>query len=245
MRKKVQKLLWQTAKYTGIGLTGAFVTLLIVGIYMLNKKSDLKVWHTARLDEEFTVKSDISSFSEYLALEDRLFDQLSKEVYDEIEPEDRDPINRYNRGSRSDPEAMPKNWNRSFELSTDSPEIGVLLIHGLSDSPYSLRAIGQKLHSEGAHVVGLRVPGHGTAPSGLARTKWQDMAAAVEIAMGHLKERVGERPLFVIGYSNGGALAIHYSLKTLEDESLPKLSRLVLISPELMNLRFSFMDYIM
>ena len=82
-------------------------------------------------------------------------------------------------------------------------------------------------------MVGLRVPGHGTAPSVLTRTKWQDMAAAVEIAMRHLKEQVEDRPLYVVGYSNGGALAVHYALKTLEDESLPELSSVVLISPEI------------
>ena len=52
-------------------------------------------------------------------------------------------------------------------------------MHGMSDSPYSLRALGQRFHREGYHVVGLRLPGHGTVPSGLLKTTWKDMAAAV------------------------------------------------------------------
>ena len=38
-------------------------------------------------------------------------------------------------------------------------------------------------------MVGMRVPGHGTAPVGLVDTDWQDMAAAVKIAVRHLRER--------------------------------------------------------
>ena len=59
------------------------------------------------------------------------------------------------------------------------------------------------------------------------------MAAAVEIAVSHLKEKVGDEPLFIVGYSNGGALAVHYTLKTLEDAQLPKVSGLALISAEI------------
>lgn len=237
MRKKVQKLLLRCLKNFGIGVVGAAVTLLVVGIFLLNKKPDLSVWHSASLDEEFSEKSGISTFSEYRELEDRLFQQLGKEVYDKIDPDEKDPINRYHRGSLSDPESKEKNWNRSFEFAIDptagGPKIGVLLIHGLSDSPYSLRGLGETLHSEGAHVIALRVPGHGTAPSGLTRTRWQDMAAAVEIAVEHLEETVPDRPLFIVGYSNGGALAVHYALRSLADETLPSLSGIALISPEI------------
>ena len=119
------------------GLIAVCLALLVLGIYLLNQKPDLKVWHTARLDAEFTAASPVHSFAEYLALEKRLFAQLDNEVYDRIEPADRDLINRYNRGSLSDPGRRSPNWNRSFELTSDlsagKPKAGVLLIHGLSD----------------------------------------------------------------------------------------------------------------
>jgi len=57
------------------------------------------------------------------------------------------------------------------------------------------------------------------------------MAAAVRLAMRHLAKRAGGQPLYVIGYSNGAALAVHYALATLEDETLPKVDGLVLLSP--------------
>jgi pimeloyl-ACP methyl ester carboxylesterase len=49
--------------------------------------------------------------------------------------------------------------------------------------------------------------------------------------MAHLKEKVGDKPLIIIGYSNGAALAVHYALTALEDGALPRVERLVLISP--------------
>ena len=237
MPLKTRAILILSLKVLSIALAGAVITLLSVGIYTLNQKPDLKVWHTAHLDEEFTVKSEVTSFSDYLTLENRLFTQLEKKVLDQIQPEDKQPINRYHRGSFVDPEQHDRNWNRSFELTADpngeALKVGVLLIHGLSDSPYSLRSIGQELHAKGAHVVALRVPGHGTAPSSLVRTKWQDMAAAVELAILHLKEAVGDKPLYIVGYSNGGALAVRYALTSLEKEELPRVTGMALISPEI------------
>jgi alpha-beta hydrolase superfamily lysophospholipase len=107
----------------------------------------------------------------------------------------------------------------------------VLLLHGMSDSPYSLRNIGDSLHNAGASVIGLRVPGHGTAPSGLVEMHWQDMTAAVKLAMKYLHEQTKDQPLYIIGYSNGSALAVHYALSTIDDEQLPKADGLVLVSP--------------
>jgi len=81
--------------------------------------------------------------------------------------------------------------------------------------------------------VGLRIPGHGTAPVGLTDVRWEDMAAAVRLAARHLAERVGDAPLFVVGYSNGGALAVEYALASLRDPGLPRLEAIVLFSPEI------------
>ena len=142
-------------------------------------------------------------------------------------------IDRYTKKSLSDATSWETNFNRSFELPVETPKAGVLLLHGLTDSPYSLRAIGKRLNNEGAHVVGLRIPGHGTAPGALTETTWQDMAAAVRIAMHHLKETVGGQPLYVVGYSNGGALSVRYALDSIDDETLPHIDGMVLLSPEI------------
>jgi alpha-beta hydrolase superfamily lysophospholipase len=215
------------------GALGVVLTLLVVFILYLEGRPDLDAWHLAELDQEFTTDKAVTSFEEYLALEDRLFAQLDKRVYDRTGPVGDDRINRYKRGSAADPRRWTPNWNRSFEMAVDAPRASVLLLHGLSDSPYSLRALGERLHAAGAHVVGLRIPGHGTAPSGLVTVRWQDMAAAVRLAVAHLAERNPGRPIQIVGYSNGAALAVHYALAALDNPALPRADRLVLLSPEI------------
>ena len=213
------------------GLVGGFILLMAVFILHLERRPDLKIWHEANLDAEFTADSSVNTFEEYLALEARLFAQLEKRVCARIEPEDQRRINRFHRGSLSDPGRWTSNWNRTFEFTTGTPRAGVLLLHGMSDSPYSLRSVAERLHAAGAWVVGLRLPGHGTAPSGLVEVRWEDMAAAVRLAVRHLRDKIGNKPLYMLGYSNGGALAVHYALVSLEDPTLPQVKALVLISP--------------
>jgi pimeloyl-ACP methyl ester carboxylesterase len=227
----------RSVKYLGkallYGIVGGFIVLVVVFVMYLESRPDLKVWHEVELDAEFTAESPVQSFEDYLALEERLFDQLDEQVFSRVLPGDQGLFSRYHRESLSAPGRWSTNWNHTFELSTDAPEAGMLLLHGMSDSPYSLRNLGQRLNAEGAWVVGLRLPGHGTVPSGLVRVRWEDMGAAVLLAVHRLRDKVGERPLYLVGYSNGGALAVNYALLSLENPSLPQISGLVLISPSI------------
>ena len=214
-------------------LLGALVLVVVLAQFELNSRPDLSVWHTTVLEEEFTLDSEVENFRQYLELETRLFEQLDQEIYQKIEVDEQRAFNRYNPGSRADPGRWPINWNRSFVLPVAEPQFGALLIHGMSDSPYSLRNTGQLLHQSNGYVIGLRVPGHGQAPSGLLKVKWEDMAAAVRLAMAELQEKTGDRPMYIVGYSNGGALAVQYALEVLEDSSLAAADGLILMSPEI------------
>lgn len=231
MKTLTIRVVKRVAKVLGIGLLGGFLTLLVQFVLLLQSRPDLELWHEVMLDAEFTASSPEQSFEEYVTLEEQLFAQLRERIFDRVESKELDLVSRYRHGDLSNPGLWPTNWNRTFELPADSPRAGVLLLHGMSDSPYSLRHVGQSLHAQGAWVIGLRLPGHGTAPSGLVRMKWQDMAAAVRLSMHHLRDKVGDRPLYLVGYSVGGALSVQYAVTTLEDTSLPPVSKLVLISP--------------
>jgi len=194
------------------------------------------VWHEVPLADFTAGQADaFRTLEDYLALEDRLFADLEERVYRAVGPADRIVINRYNAGSRSDPGIWPVNWNRTFRFAPTGggPSRGVaLLLHGLTDSPYSLRSIGEHLAARGFEVVGLRLPGHGTAPSGLLSFEIEDMQAAVRLAARDLAARGGrDRPILLVGYSNGAALAVDYTLAALDDASLPRPAGLVLISP--------------
>lgn len=214
-------------------VVGGILAVLILGIVALDRRDDLSPWHTTVLEEEFTEDDRDETFADYLAREERLFAELKTRIYDVTGTASPEVIHRFQKGSPADPTGYARNWNRTFQLPPANGEAtcGVLLLHGMSDSPYSLRTIGERLSREGAHVIGLRLPGHGTAPSGLLEFTHEDMAAAVEIAVRHLRETTGDRPLFLVGYSNGGALSVHYALECLEDETLPKVEGIVLISP--------------
>lgn len=192
------------------------------------------VWHTAKLDAEFTAaqEASVGTIAGYKALEDRLYAQLQTEVLDQVQPGDRIAFNRYNRGSRSDPATWDVNWNRTFEITPPHPVAAALLLHGLTDSPYSMRSVGEHLAARGCKVVGLRLPGHGAAVSGLLTFEIEDMQAAVRLAMRDLRRQLGpDVPIYMVGYSNGAALSVDYALDVVAGADLPKPAGLVLMSP--------------
>lgn len=216
-------------------MRGGTLLLIATAMFCLSGcgSGDLPLSHTVDLTEEFTADraGEIDSLKSYLQLEDRLFAQLDELVYSESETGPEYSLVRYSKGSLADPSARQPNWNRSFELEGDPDKGAILLLHGMSDSPYSLRALGEILHSRGFHVLGLRVPGHGTAPSGLLRVSWQDMSAAVRLAMKHLAGRMDGRPIHIIGYSTGAPLALDFALQAEAGSVGPAPASLILISP--------------
>jgi alpha-beta hydrolase superfamily lysophospholipase len=193
----------------------------------------LESWHTEKLTAEFTAEmaDEIRTFDDYIQLEDRLFAQLEEAVYGRTKTGPEYALVRYSSGSAADPQRSEPNWNRSFELPAKKVAGGVLLLHGMSDSPYSLRALGETLNRHDYWIIGLRLPGHGTAPSGLKSISWQDMAVAVRLSMKHLASKVGQKPIHIIGYSTGAPLAIDFALNVPEENVSVFPSSLVLISP--------------
>jgi carboxylesterase len=92
----------------------------------------------------------------------------------------------------------------SFEHS--GGPVGVLLCHGFTGSPQSLRGWADHLAQHGFTVSLPRLPGHGTIWQDLARTGWQDWYAEVDSAFGALAARCEQT--FVFGLSMGGCLAL-------------------------------------
>ena len=190
-------------------------------------------WHTVSLGSEFTAKQEreVKSLDDYLKLEDVLFEELASKINGAVSTGDEFSKTRFSDGSLSDPLVRQPNWNRTFELKPETVRGGVLMLHGLSDSPYSMRSLAQMLVSHGYHVVGLRLPGHGTAPSGLNALHWKDAAAAVRVALRHLGATVGGSPVHIYGYSFGAPLAINAALDAMEQDDLPNPDSIVLLSP--------------
>jgi esterase/lipase len=230
----LRRLLLPLVKIAALLAAGFLLAIAVYYHHLLGELPELKPWHRVSLQEEYrgTRASTVKSLGDYLALEDRVFGELRGKVAAKIDASDRLSHNRFFPGSTSDPEAQQTNWNRTFEFAPEQPRGGVLLLHGLSDSPYSLRAIGLMLLKQGWHVLALRLPGHGTAPAGLVDVHWHDLRAVTRLGMRHLRERLGPvAPVMMVGYSNGGALAAEYTVAMLEGEELPRVDGLVLISP--------------
>ncbi len=97
--------------------------------------------------------------------------------------------------------------NRPFHLTNPESRAAVLLLHGLTGSPWEVSRLGEFLHDKGLTVRGIRLPGHGTRVEdleGVGREHW--IAAALE-AFDALKETTPR--VYVVGLSMGGLLALH------------------------------------
>jgi carboxylesterase len=84
--------------------------------------------------------------------------------------------------------------------------VGVLLCHGFTGSPQTLRPWGEYLAQQGFTVSLPRLPGHGTTWQDLAGTGWLDWYGEVDRAFAVLAERCEQT--FVFGLSMGGCLAL-------------------------------------
>jgi alpha-beta hydrolase superfamily lysophospholipase len=217
------------------------ITLLAIRAYDSQRGRPLKPWHIYA-PHELTVKElDQDSWAEYLKVENAIFDDVRSNVTQKLKPEERIPINRYFDGSPMYPGHFAKDWNRSFVMEPDGPVIGAaVFLHGLTDSPYSLRHIARRYSEHGYVSIAIRLPGHGTVPGALTDVKWEEWLAATRLAVREARRRIGQSaPLHLIGYSNGGALALMYALEAIDDKRLTTPDRIVLISPMIGVTRFA------
>ncbi len=229
MVSKAIKLL----KWVGLALAGIALTVLAVRIYDSQRGAPLELWHTF-VPHELTAKEiDQSDWAKYLAAEEKALAEVRSEVTDHLPSNNQDPGNRYFAGSPIYPGRFSEDWNRSYVMEPKGKPVGaVVLLHGLTDSPYSLRHIARRYRDEGYVAVAIRLPGHGTVPSGLTDVEWEQWMAATRMAVRDARRRAGPTvPLHLVGFSNGGALAMKYALDAIGDKALARPDRLVLISP--------------
>ncbi|MCM2576419.1 alpha/beta hydrolase [Streptomyces meridianus] len=93
----------------------------------------------------------------------------------------------------------------------DGGDVGVLLCHGFTGCPQSLRPWADYLAERGLTVALPLLPGHGTRWEDMQLTGWQDWYAEVDRELRALRERCGT--VFVFGLSMGGALALRLAAK--------------------------------
>lgn len=223
-------------------------------LYAVSALPPLQPWHTELLRGEFDAdRHKDLDFPAYQRLEVQLFDELrakttqwAREGLDpdclplgevaaadcRAEAEEAFRHSRFNQGGWVQRLVEGAPYNRSFRLMQPAPAGHALLVHGLTDSPYSMRAMAQTLHTGGFDVTVLRLPGHGTLPSMMTSMSARDWTAAVRIAARDVAARVAPgQPFYVGGYSSGGTLVLQYALDALQDNALRRPDRVLLLSP--------------
>ncbi|OUL57242.1 alpha/beta hydrolase [Pseudoalteromonas ulvae] len=114
-----------------------------------------------------------------------------------------------------------------FELRQPNNHKAILLIHGLTDSPYLFHDLAGYFYQQGFNVRTILLPGHGTAPSDLAHikmTQWQHSAEyAIERTLTDFEQ------VYLGGFSTGGALIFDYLM--YQAQVSDKIKGLLMWSP--------------
>lgn len=111
-------------------------------------------------------------------------------------------------------------------FAADGSEVGVVLSHGFTGSPQSLRPWAEHLAAAGLTVRLPRLPGHGTRWQDLNDTRWPDWYGEIERAFDDLRGRC--RQVFGMGLSMGGTLVTR-----LAERRPAEVAGLVLVNPSL------------
>jgi alpha-beta hydrolase superfamily lysophospholipase len=183
----------------------AMIVTLGLRIWDTQRGPALEPWHTYVPADMHADEIDKSDWAQYLRREESVFNDVRREVVDKIDEAARVPGNRYFAGSPIYPGHFKQDFNRSYVLEPDGTPVGaVVLLHGLTDSPYSLRHVARWYRDAGFVVLAIRLPAHGTVPAALTDVEWEDWAAATRLAMREARRRVGpSAPLHIVGFSNG------------------------------------------
>ncbi|GIH81527.1 alpha/beta hydrolase [Planobispora longispora] len=106
--------------------------------------------------------------------------------------------------------------------------VGVLLCHGFTGSPQSLRPWAEHLAEAGLTVALPRLPGHGTTWQEMNRTRWEDWYAALDKELADLRGRCSD--VFVMGLSLGGCMALR-----LAEVHGTEIRGVVVVNPSIAN----------
>ena len=103
-------------------------------------------------------------------------------------------------------------------------KVGVLLLHGYTGSPASMRPWAEYLNGLGYTVRLPRLPGHATQAADLNKVKWQQWVERAEEDLDALFASCDK--VFITGLSMGGGLTTHLATKYSD-----RLSGIVLVNP--------------
>lgn len=225
---------WRVLPWALAALSTVVAAIAIGHGVVAREHADLEPWHEVIPAGEPTAREIDAGmdFAAYRERESAVIADAMARVAAQLARRHEVYGNRYAPSVLARGDALAQDWNRSFEWIPERPVGRALLLHGMTDSPYSVRTLGRLLHARGFHVLAPRMQGHGTTPAGLLHTPWEDWAATTRMAMRHLASSPSaDTPLVIVGYSTGAALALDHQLAALADDAMPRADRIVLLSP--------------
>ncbi|AZZ96601.1 alpha/beta fold hydrolase [Pseudoalteromonas sp. R3] len=125
----------------------------------------------------------------------------------------------------SEPATQIADYVAPFQLTHPNNQKAVLLIHGLTDSPFIFHTLAADLYARGYDVRTMLLPGHGTAASDLKEVDYRDWQQHVRYAISRTASDYSQ--FAVLGYSTGAALATTEIAERRPDN----LAALVLVAP--------------
>ena len=108
--------------------------------------------------------------------------------------------------------------------SGKNKKVGVLLVHGFTGSPASMRPWAEHLNQKGYTVRVPLLPGHGTKPEDLNEVTWDQWPAKVEAELDELFKSCSK--VFICGLSMGGGTTLNVATRLSK-----KLSGIILVNP--------------
>ncbi len=129
----------------------------------------------------------------------------------------------------------PRAWPLQGQNYSPDNTDGILLVHGLTDSPYLMRDLGDELARQPitpgrcVQVRSLLLPGHATRPGDLVQTGYAQWLAAVGYGISSFADVAAQ--VHLVGFSTGGALGIYWAYQQKAAPLAAPLASLVLLSP--------------
>ena len=120
------------------------------------------------------------------------------------------------------PTGLLEDW--SAIGSGKNKNVGVLLVHGFTGSPASMRPWAEYLNQKGYTVRVPLLPGHGTKPEDLNEVSWEQWPAKVEKELEELFKTCNK--VFICGLSMGGGTTLNVATRLSK-----KLSGIILVNP--------------
>ena len=123
-------------------------------------------------------------------------------------------------------QGAPKGWISDWSaLGTGkNAVIGILLVHGFTGSPASMRPWAEFLHAKGYTVRVPLLPGHGTKVEELNHVRWDAWPSKVMSELEDLKKNCDT--IILIGLSMGGATVLNVAQSNHD-----RLSGIILVNP--------------